>query len=159
MFYTVVHRIDPGHKLGATWCVLATADDSIFSCILRMLFRCGHYVHCRYYLFNAGDLKAESELCLDCRFIAVEGLLRNCHSGNHKASVVVYKHRDTKEIVPVKWPKTVPNGPFKVQHPQHSCREPKCCTFQHHVLQTKILNLWKCSTVPASTEPPPVSLG
>lgn len=116
-----------------------------------------HCTKCRCSSFNAGFMTPVFELCLDCRFIAADTILKKCHSSNHKASVVVYRHMNTREIVSIVWPRTLPHGAFKVKHPLHSCHDPKHCTCQHHVLQTQILSLWRNNTVPTPTEPSPVS--
>ena len=103
-------------------------------------------------------LKEEKELCLDCRSQAAGHVLKQCHLHGHEATIVVYSDAEMREIVSVYWPMIASNVrrfTVKADHLE-TCQDCMKCSFPHHYLEGKILNLWRENSVMTDTRPSPV---
>ena len=108
---------------------------------------------------HSGSYKEQKELCLDCRSQTAQRILQQCQK-EHKARLrfVVYSDADCREIVPVHWPIKLSRMPpyvrftVKAEH-LNTCGDPTACSFPHHYLEARILNLWRENSVVTSTRP------
>ena len=123
------------------------------------LFYVCMYVHTRrmhFLLSRTGMYKEEKELCLDCRSQAAGHTMQQCRLNGHEANIVIYSDTERKEIVPVYWSAIASklNVKFTVEEDHlrtcHDCTE---CSFPHHYLEARILNIWRENTVMTNTRP------
>ena len=113
-----------------------------------------------FLLTYSGMYKEKKELCLDCRSQAARNVVQQCRVNGHEATVVVYSDAQRREFVPVYWPvnaSKVRSFTVKADHLRTCCDRMKC-SFPHHYLERRILNLWREITVATDTRPSPVRI-
>ena len=113
-----------------------------------------------FLLTYSGMYKEKKELCLDCRSQAAEHVVQQCRVNGHEATVVVYSHAQRREFVPVYWPVNASNVRWFTVKADHlrTCHDRMKCSFPHHYLEQRILNLWRQNSVATDTRPSPVSI-
>ena len=109
---------------------------------------------------HSGMYKEEKELCLECRSQAAEHVVQQCRVNGHEATVVVYSDAQRREFVPVYWPVNASKVRWFTVKADHlrTCRDRMKCSFPHHYLEQRILNLWRQKAVATDTRPSPVRI-
>jgi len=118
------------------------------------------YIYVLFLSTHSGMYKEKKELCLDCRSQEVEHVVQQCRVNGHEATVVVYSDAEKREFVPVYWPVNASKVRwFTVKaHHLRTCHDRMKCSFPHHYLEQRILNLWRQKAVATDTRPSPVSI-
>ena len=106
------------------------------------------------------NYEEKKELCLDCKFQAAEHVVQQCRLNGHEATVVIYSDAVKRELVPVYWPGSPSKGRWFTVKADHlrTCHDRMKCSFPHHYLEQRILNLWRQKAVATDTRPSPVSI-
>ena len=120
------------------------------------------YVYVFSVTLVSGKYEEKAELCLDCRSQAAGHVLQQCCSNGHEATIVIYSDAEIREVVPVYWPAlaskwNVRQFPVKADHLK-TCHDRMKCSFPHHYLEGRILNLWRENSVITDRRPSSVRI-
>ena len=120
------------------------------------------YVYVFSVTLVSGKYEEKAELCLDCRSQAAGHVLQQCCLNGHEANIVIYSDAEMREAVPVYWPalaskRNVRRFTVKADHLK-TCHDRMKCSFPHHYLEGKILNLWRENSVMTDRRPSSVRI-
>ena len=153
--YTLLHDIvcDTGKNDNAL-IICTLIKFAIIECIMCNMYMNG----CIFsVILLSGKYKEKAELCLDCRSQAAGHVLQQCCLNGHEATIVVYSDAEMREVVPVHWPalafkRNVRWFSVKADHLK-KCHDHMKCSYPHHYLEGRILNLWRENAVVTDTRP------